>query len=148
MRIFRMVLSGFAGALAVTAAHQAVKKFVPDAPRMDVLGLRSVEELCLKFGWEPPQGATLFRSPLVADLISNSIYYSPIGASRGATAVGKGISMGIAAGLGAGKIPQLLGLSKPSGDRSTTSVAMTVGLYVLGGLVAASVASFLSPRDR
>ncbi len=148
MRIFRMVLSGFAGALALAAAHQSVKKFVPDAPRMDVLGLRSVEDLCLKFGWEPPHGATLFRSALVADLISNSIYYSPIGASGGATAVGKGISMGIAAGLGAVKIPQLLGLTRQPGNRNTTSVAMTVGLYVLGGLVAATVASFLSPRDR
>lgn len=147
MRIFRMVLSGLAGALALTAAHQAVKKLVPDAPRMDVLGMRSIEELCLKFGWEPPQGSALFRSALVADLISNSIYYSPIGSSRGAAAVGKGISMGIAAGLGAVKLPQLLGLTRQPSAQNATTVATTVALYVFGGLVAAAVASLVPSRD-
>jgi hypothetical protein len=147
MKNFRMLASGVAGAAALTAVHQAVKENVPDAPRMDVLGMRSIEKICEKFGIEAPQGSALFSSALVGDIISNSIYYSPVGMSKGTAAFGKGISLGLMAGLGALKLPQMMGLGSEPATKTPRTMALTVGMYVVGGLAAAAIASILPDRD-
>lgn len=147
MNFLRMLLSGVAGAAALTAVHQVVKETVPNAPRMDVLGMRSIEGLCEKFGIEPPRGAMLFNSALAGDLISNSIYYSAVGSSRGRAAVGKGISLGLAAGLGAIKLPEMLGMGKELSAKNAKTMAMTVGLYIIGGLAAAAAAQLIPDRE-
>lgn len=147
MKMLRMVVSGLAGAAALTAAHQFFKKTVPDAPRMDVLGMRSIEQVCEKLGWQAPTGVALYQSALVCDLISNSIYYSPVGSTRGTSAFGRGMSLGLAAGLGALKLPQMLGLGKEPSAKNAKTMAFTVGLYMVGG-IAAAVAAQLVPSSR
>lgn len=148
MKNLRMVASGVAGAAALTAVHQAIKETVPDAPRMDVLGMRSIEGLCEKIGIDPPKGVALYNSALVGDIISNSIYYSAVGMSRGTAAFGKGLSLGLMAGLSALKLPQMLGMdSEEPKKKSPRTMALTVGMYVVGGLAAAAVATLLPAKE-
>lgn len=147
MNNLRMVASGVAGAAALTAVHQAIKETVPDAPRMDVLGMRSIEGLCEKIGIDPPKGVALYNSALVGDIISNSIYYSAVGTSSGTAAFGKGVSLGLMAGLSALKLPQMLGLGSEPSTKTPRTMALTVGMYVAGGLAAAAVACLLPSRD-
>lgn len=129
----RALINGLAGACALTVAHELVRKTKPNAPRLDILGMRSVAKLMSAFGIEPPAGATLKRYALVGDIVSNTLFFSGVGAKPGFGAWVKGINLGLAAGLGAITVPQNVGLGKDSDlltKRTKATAATTVGLYV------------------
>ncbi|GAB3534615.1 hypothetical protein GCM10027443_22060 [Pontibacter brevis] len=136
------LLKNFAGGLAaacvVTAVHETLRRVVSDAPRMDVLGMRSISELMQKADLEPPQDKDeLHTWALAGDIISNSLYYSLAG--TGKDAWWRGAVLGAAAGVGAVLLPGPLGLGEEPSNKTTKTQAMAVGYYLLGGLVAAAV---------
>ncbi len=138
---------GLAGACVVTAVHETVRRLNPDAPRMDVLGMRSISKLMNKADLEPPQDdEKLHTWALVGDIISNSMYYSLAGTGKGAW--WRGAVLGAAAGAGAVMLPGPLGLGEDLGkeprQKTTETQALAVGYYLLGGLVAAAVGYALS----
>lgn len=139
MNTLRMLCSGLAGAVAATATQQALKATVPDAPRMDVLGMRGIRKVLESLHVPVPNGRDLFNSALVGDLICNSLYYSPVGKKKGISALGSGLSLGLMAGIGALKLPQQLGLGKE--ERDPKKMALTMAIYVAGGLAAALAAN-------
>ncbi|GHA67056.1 hypothetical protein GCM10007389_20230 [Pontibacter akesuensis] len=132
------MVSGLAGACVLTLVHESVRRFVPDAPRMDVLGMRSISKLMRMADEEPPQDQEgLHTMALAGDVLSNSLYYSLAG--TGINAWWRGAILGVAAGAGAVLLPGPLGLGEAPSNRTTQTQAMTVGYYLLGGLVAAAV---------
>lgn len=146
MNTIRMLCSGLAGAVAATATQQALKATVPDPPRMDVLGMRGVRKVLESLHIPVPEGRDLFNSALVGDIICNSLYFSPVGKKSGAAAIGSGLSLGLMAGIGALKLPQQLGLASKE-ERDPKKMALTMAIYVAGGLAAAVVANVLPGRD-
>ena len=138
--------SGLAGAVVLTVVHESLRRFVPDAPRMDVLGMRSIEKLMAKADAEPPQDKDeLHTWALAGDVLSNSLYYSLAG--TGKSAWWRGAALGAAAGVGAVLLPGPLGLGEEPSNKTTKTQAMTVGYYLLGGLVAAALGYALGDRD-
>lgn len=116
---------------------------MPDAPRMDVLGMRSISELMQKADAEPPQDQEKLHTwALAGDLVSNSLYYSLAGSGKDAW--WRGAVLGAAAGAGAVLLPGPLGLGEEPSNKTTKTQAMAVGYYLLGGLVAAAVGHALS----
>src|SRR5690606_25116376 len=71
--------SGLAGAVVLTAIHEAARRVISDAPRMDVVGMRAVSRLYGLSGRQPPSVARLYRITLAGDLIANGLYYSAVG---------------------------------------------------------------------
>ncbi|HEY9678960.1 MAG TPA: hypothetical protein V6C76_13205 [Drouetiella sp.] len=141
--MIRALINGFAGACALTVAHEVVRKTRPNAPRLDILGMRSVAKLLSSFGVEPPEGARLRQFALVSDLVSNTIFFAGVGAKPGLATWVKGINLGLGMGVGAITVPKNVGLGKDSDlltKRTTATAVTTVGLYVLAGLTAAAVA--------
>jgi hypothetical protein len=137
--------SGLVGALALTAAHEGLRRNAPVSPRMDVLGMRALKGLASALGFDPPRGKKLRRDALVGDLVANTAFFSL--AARGRHPVFRGVTLGLLAGMGATLLPPVLGLGRT--PRSKTIKAETVGLYVIGGLAAAGVAWLaMSARDR
>ena len=129
--------SGFIGALAVTAANQLGKRFLPQAPRLDVLGMRFASQAMRKAHVKEPPRPWLFAISLIGDLVSNSMFYGLVGAGRAKTAWLRGSLLGLLAGLGAVFLPGPIGLgNKPTNRTSGTSI-FTVCWYLLGGLLAA-----------
>ena len=127
--------SGVAGAMALTAVHETARKTLEDAPRMDVLASRAIAGSLQALGQQPPSDERLYEAAMVGDIVSNSLYYSLVGLGSPAGAVKRGALLGLAAGLGAVVLPPLMGLGHgPSRTRATE--AMTVGWYLLGGVVA------------
>jgi hypothetical protein len=127
----------------LTVAHELVRKTKPDAPRLDILGMRGVSKVMSMFGYEPPSGATLRKYALVTDIVSNTLMYSGVGGRPGMSTWLKGINVGFMAGVGAVTVPDKVGLGKDTAlltRRNTRTAVTTVGLYVLGGLAAAAVA--------
>jgi hypothetical protein len=138
--------SGLVGALALTAAHESLRRSSPLSPRMDVLGMRALKGISEALGFAPPRGAKLRRDALIGDIVANTAYFGL--ASRGWHPFVRGASLGLLAGLGAVALPPYLGLGRTPRGLSTLVKGETVGLYLLGGLAAATVAYAMKTLER
>ncbi|MCB2378784.1 hypothetical protein LGH70_14380 [Hymenobacter sp. BT635] len=127
--------SGLAGALVLTAIHETARRLLPDAPRMDVLGMRGLRKLLGKAHAPQPAPDTLFNLTMAGDILSNGLYYSLVG--RGKEAWRRGTLLGLAAGVGGVVLPGPLGLGEAPSNRTRQTQLMTVAWYLLGGLAAA-----------
>lgn len=144
--MLRALFNGLVGAVSLTIAHQAMRRSVPDAPKMDKLGMEGLQKLYTAVGKEPPRGKALYNLALLGDIVMNTLYYSQVGSSRGFGAISKGISLGVSAGIGAASVPALLGMTKNASQKKPRMAALTVALYVFGGLAAALAAQCSSKR--
>lgn len=128
--------SGLAGACTLTLIHEGARRTIPNAPRMDVLGARSIARGMSAVGYEPPTGAPLHTAALAGDILSNGLYYSLVGLGPPQGACLRGALLGLSAGIGAVVLPGPLGLGKGPSGRTAATQAMTVAWYVAGGLAA------------
>jgi hypothetical protein len=140
-RLNDSLVSGIAGAAALTAVHQAALAISDSAPRMDVVGMRALARGSKELDTDAPQTHKgLYRAALAGDLICNSAYYSL------ASTYTRGVAMGLIAGVGALLLPQRMGLGTPPRSDLLSNQVMTVSWYLVGGLIAAATAQWLSKR--
>ena len=130
---------GLAGAAALTLIHEAVRKVVPNAPRLDILGMNALSKGIKIIGADTPKEKKLYTWALVSDLVSNALYYSFAGIGKKENAIVKGAMLGLVAGIGAVVLPDPFHLKERTTNRTIETKLMTVGLYVLGGLVAGAI---------
>jgi hypothetical protein len=142
------VAGGVAGACALTALHESARRTVPDAPRMDVLGMRAIERGLHGLGYEAPDEERLHQAALAGDIVSNSLYYSLIGLGRPENAVRNGALLGLLAGVGGVLLPGPMGLGEAPSNRTRATQAMTVAWYLVGGLAAGLAYRYLSNATR
>jgi hypothetical protein len=147
MKTLRALGSGFIGACALTVLHETVRQFVPDAPRVDVLGKRAIAKSLRAMNQEPPSDETLYNLSLVGDIVSNSLYYSLVGMGARRNALLRGALLGLGAGIGAVVLPEPLGLGSGPTARTPASQALTVAWYVTGGLAAAAAFQLFTGQD-
>ena len=139
--------SGIAGAVALTLVHESARRFIPHAPRVDVIGVRAISRPMRAAGYQPPRYNTLHNAALAGELVSNSAYYSLIGVTGDAAHVWRrGAILGLLAGLGAAFLPPVMGLGHQPHRRTPFTQMLTVAWYLLGGLAAAGAYS-LAARD-
>lgn len=136
MSFLKALGSGLAGAVALTAIHETARRVSPDAPRMDVLGMRVIAKSVRAAGAGLPDDDMLFGVTLAGDVVSNSLYYAMVGFGDPKNAVTRGALLGLAAGLGAVLLPGPLGLGTDASARTRATQLMTVAWYTAGGLVA------------
>ena len=70
------LLSGLAGAAALTVLHETVRRVRSDAPRMDTLGRRAIAKGLEAAGLETPPEDQLQAVALGGDVVANTLYYS------------------------------------------------------------------------
>lgn len=134
--------SGLAGAVVLTALHEAMKKFIPDAPRMDQIGMNIVKKANHALGKEDQDHDTVYNQALAGDLALNSLFYSLVGTGKGSWK--KGLMIGAGAGVAAVVLPKILDFKEEASSRTNETAIMTIGLYALAGLAAAAVKNILS----
>lgn len=144
MSLLRALGSGLAGACALTLIHEAARRVLPDAPRMDILGMRAMARSYRAVGAPTPDPDELFNRTLVGDIAGNALYYSLVGAGGRDGAWLRGAALGLAAGVGAVALPGPLGLGDDASARTPATQAMTVAWYALGGLAAAATYACLT----
>jgi hypothetical protein len=135
------ILGGLAGAAALTLLNEGAKKINSDAPRLDLLGQNALAKFMKGNDLLSNTAKQIF--PLAGDLISNSLFY---GMSRGNSTrntLMRGALLGLSAGVGAVTLPETLGLEQKFTNKSNETKLMTIGWYLVGGLVAAAVINAL-----
>jgi hypothetical protein len=147
MELNDSVISGMAGAVTLTAVHQAAKMVSDKAPQMDVLGMRAIARATGTSDMadesadvDSSRNRGLYKYALAGDMLANSAYYSL------ATTWTRGAALGLAAGIGALLLPQRMGLGHPPNSELLSNKVMTVAWYTLGGLAAAWTAHCLASR--
>lgn len=139
--------SGFAGAAALTALHETMRRRLDHPPRMDVIGMRALAKSMRAVGRRPPGRRRLFRETLAGDLLSNTLWYSLIGVGPRKAVWRRGLLLGAVAGAGAVVLPPLLGLGRSPGAKVPETALLTFAVYVAGGMAAAAAARVASgPR--
>src|SRR5215207_1406053 len=101
MKTIAALGGGLAGAAAVTLIHETIKRIVPQAPRMDLLGMNAISKGLGAAGLKKPNQEKLFTLALAGDLLSNSLYYSMAGIGKEKNAWLRASLLGLAAGIGA-----------------------------------------------
>ena len=139
---------GLAGACAVTLLHETVRRIVPEAPRLDLLGMTAIEKGLRAAGKKAPEENQLFTWALAGDIVSNSLYFSLAGVGKEKDLWLKSSLLGLAAGVGAVVLPEPLGLSGKHTNQSVSTKLMTIGLYVAGALVTTAVMKILEKRSK
>lgn len=129
--------SGVVGAASVAILNYVGTRYLPRAPRLDVLGLQLVAAAFNKLGIQPPRGPSMKVLALVGSLVSNSMFYGLVGLGKPRTAWLRGGALGLAMGLGVLTLPAALGVGERETGRTPMAKAGTLGWYVLGGILAA-----------
>lgn len=130
------MLSGLAGAAAVTGLNYLGKRLTADAPKLDLLGRRAVRKASDAVAGETPSEGTVQATALGGDLMTNSLFYSAVGVGRAKRPEVRGLVAGLAMGTAVVVLAPMLGLGgKPLG-RGAKGKAMAIGQYALGGLAA------------
>jgi hypothetical protein len=152
MKVIQALGSGLIGAVSLTLLHETLRRLTPEAPRMDLLGMRALSKRSLsksmrKLDVEPPSGKELFNLTMAGDLVSNALYYSLVGLTgNGKQAWLSGAGLGLAAGVGAVVLPSAMGLGSGPSRRTPTTALLTILLYLQGGVAAAAAYRLLSKR--
>jgi len=138
MKKVQNLIAGFAGALSLTLVHESLKRKLPDAPRIDLLGEEALQALLSKTGEPMNDSKKLYVATLAGDLLTNALYYSAIGAGRKYTWT-KALTLGLSAGLGAVKLARPLRLNEKTVARNDNVKVLTVLYYLTGALVTAGI---------
>ena len=147
----RALISGFVGACTLTATHQLVRNSLPDAPRLDKLGMQSLQKL-LDFIGISASEEQLFNGSILGDLHLNPLYCAQVGDKKGIGTLTKGLMLGLTMGAGAVTLPEAISVDGKTTHKTPATTAMTLALYGLGGLSAALTAQVIGenrkPRKR
>ena len=129
--------SGLVGATSVAALNYLAARYLPGAPRLDVLGLQLTTTAFKKLGIHPPGGLPAKVLALLGSLASNSMFYGLVRLGAPKTAWLRGGALGLAMGLGVLTLSPAFGVGKRETGRTPTTKAGTLIWYILGGMLAA-----------
>ncbi|MEJ7605135.1 MAG: hypothetical protein WKF37_02465 [Bryobacteraceae bacterium] len=132
--MLKPLLSGLAGACALTLTNELLRQSVPNAPRLEIAGMRGLAQLTRAAGYEPP--AHLHQASLAGDLLSNSVCFSLAALGGAKHSVTAGALLGLGAGACAVLLPGKIGVGDGPTARTTETALLTLLYYTLGGVVA------------
>ena len=139
MKVPAGLAGGLAGTLTVAAIHEALKKVTPDAPRMDLLDMALIRKGLKSMHKKVPAKDELQRWAVGGELFADTAYYglTAIGGKKGVWF--RGALLGLVAGVTAVVLPKPLGLPQEPSNKTLGTQLMTIGLYLVGGIVAAAI---------
>lgn len=145
-KFMKSLVSGVAGATALTLVHEAAKRVTPQAPHMDNLAMQTIAQGFRAAGLPRPRRPALYRMALASDIVLNGLTYALVGLARKRPFLAGGLD-GALMGVSAVLAPKLLGINPGKRRRGISTKAMTFGWYLLGGLAAAAVFKLLDQDE-
>lgn len=147
MRPLKALASGLVGATTLTLVHELARRALPDAPRVDLLGMRAIAATLRGGGVTPPPSERLYWWALAGDLASNALYYSLAAVGAPERALWRGGLLGLGAGATTVALPPLVGLGSRLQARTPQTAMLTVLWYLIGGLAAGATIRALAQAD-
>jgi len=138
MKASATLAGGLAGTVAVASIHEALRRVTPDAPRMDILDMELIRKGLKSINKEVPEEDELQRWAVGGELFLDTVYYGLAGMGGKKSVWLRGALLGLVAGVTAVVLPKPLGLPKEPSNKTLGTQLMTIGLYLIGGLVAAA----------
>jgi hypothetical protein len=129
--MWKALVSGLAGACAVTLMNETIRQFDEEAPRLDLLGMRALSDVT------SPEN--LRAKALASDLTLNTLYYSIVGASDPEDAPLCGAALGVTGGIGAVALPGPMGYGEDLTNRTRKTQALSIAYYTAAGLIAGMI---------
>jgi hypothetical protein len=139
MKVSAAVAGGLAGTLTVASIHEALKRVTSNAPRMDLLDMALIQKGLKSINKEVPGEDVLERWAVGGELFCDTAYYSLAGLGGKKGLWLRGTLLGLVAGVTAVVLPKPLGLPQYPSQKTLGTELMTIGLYLIGGLVAAAI---------
>jgi hypothetical protein len=139
MKVSAGLAGGLAGTVAVASMHEALRRVVPDAPRMDLLDMDLIRKGLRSMNKAVPGDEQLQRWAVCGELFCDTAYYGLTGIGNKKDVWLRGALLGLIAGITAIVLPKPLGLPIEPSNKTLGTQLMTLGLYLTGGLVAATV---------
>ena len=146
MKIVPALEGGLFGAFALSIVHQLLKKYNPEAPHMDELGMEALAKTLNLAGLPIPEEKKLFLITLAGDLLVNSAFYSAAGIGGKDRVLLRGLLLGLSAGIGGVLLPKPMGLDEQKSARTNQTKILTIGLYLVGGVIASLVMERLQAK--
>ncbi len=137
---------GVVGATVLTILHEVIRHFDEEAPRMDKLGMQAFGKFLQSIDLKVPEKDQLFIITTLFELLANTLFYGMAGAGGKHHAWQRGALLGLAAGIGAVALPEHLGLVESANSKKPRTKLMTIGMYLIGGIVTAEVSRRLEER--
>ena len=129
---------GLAGTVTVASIHEALRRITPDAPRMDILDVELIRKGLISINRKVPAEKELQRWAVGGELFCDTAYFGLAGMGGKKGVWLRGALLGLVAGVTAVVLPKPLGLPEQSSKKSVATQLMTIGLYLMGGIVAAA----------
>jgi hypothetical protein len=145
MKVMSSMAGGLAGALSVTMMQELLKRVDPSAPRRDLLVKQAGFKIADKMGNGSTTANRVNNMSIAGDIITNTLYFS-LTAAAGKRALPIGSILGLSMGAGAISLPSKLGLNSYFTGGTRKRKLMTMGMYLVGGLVAAAVSRCLNKK--
>ena len=139
MKVSAGLTGGLAGTLTVASIHEALKRITPDAPRMDILDMELIRKGLKSMNKEVPGEEELRRWAVGGELFCDTAYYGLVAMGGKKGVWFRGALLGLVAGVTAVILPKPLGLPEEPSNKTLGTQLMTIGLYLMGGLVAAAI---------
>ena len=138
MKTSAALAGGLAATVTVASVHEALRRVTPNAPRMDLLDMELIRKGLKSINKKVPIESELQRWAVGSELLCDTAYFglAGIGSKKGAWL--RGALLGLIAGVTAVVLPKPLGLPDESGNKPLSTKLMTIGLYLVGGIVAAA----------
>jgi hypothetical protein len=143
MKVSAGLAGGLAGTLMVASLHEAMKRITPDAPRIDLLNTELIRKGLKRMNKVVPGEDELQRWAVGGELLCDTAYYSLAGMGGKRGVWFRGAVLGLIAGVTAVVLPKPLGLPEEPSNKTMGTRLMTIGLYVMGGLVSAAIAQLV-----
>ncbi|WP_288243896.1 hypothetical protein [uncultured Chryseobacterium sp.] len=127
--MYKKILAGLGGAVALSLLHEAIRKNFDNVPEINKVGEEALNKALDKVDAKVTNHDQLYAATLAGDVIGNGMYYA-------ATATtGFNVASGVMMGLGAVVLPEKLGLNNTPVAGSTQKKVMTVAYYLFGAIV-------------
>jgi hypothetical protein len=148
MKVSSGLAGGLAGTVTVASIHEALRRVTPDAPRMDILDMELIRKGLKSLNKEVPGEDQLQRLGVGAEVFCDTAYYglTAVGGKKGVWL--RGVLLGLVAGVTAVILPKPLGLPEEPSNKTAGTQLMTIGLYLMGGLVAAAITQLVDNAQK
>lgn len=135
--MWKRLIAGFAGAIALNMLHEFMKKNFDEAPEFNEIGEEAIDKSLGKINLKVKDHDKLDNATTAGDILTNGLYFA-------FTPFKMNSVIGALGGLGAIVLPKKLGLDNTPIAGTDRKRMMTVGYYVAGALVAGSVYKLLN----